>query len=415
MSTPRNAIPLPIGTDFVTRAAYIAALNAIDLMVGAATTDALSNKKLNDLKLLVSPQGGNHTVLANEMIQAVDATAGSVTITLPAATGSGRAVLVVKTDATGNSVVLAAAGADTIDGATSGTTNVQFGGFLVLDRAAGTWWLTPWGFSAVSLTRFQTLLNKTLTSPIVTGNVAGAASYTQPALLAPKFPVTAVSANYAVAVNDTILHVDATAGPITITMPAATVSGRMVLIYKKDGSLNDVTIQRVGGETIDGQVSVVLTKGNEGMLLFDKSSGMWSAHRIPSATDITVGESVKPKLNFVPILNPTLGGFSTVRSASTDFPHTPITLNGLPSSAVAVALMVSVVCSFPDVIAGFVYPGFTTTLGAVVTNGGSSNVGTLTMACLPAGANQIEWFVQNPGLHAWTVNMTVVGYYEPAT
>jgi len=48
MPTPsaRNAIPLPLGVETVTRANYLAALAAIDLMVGPATTETLTNKTL---------------------------------------------------------------------------------------------------------------------------------------------------------------------------------------------------------------------------------------------------------------------------------------------------------------------------------------------------------------------------------
>jgi len=90
-------------------------------------------------------------------------------------------------------------------------------------------------------------------------------------------PVRTVSANYTLGIDEYCLYVDATAGPITITLPAAgnhlygygnyisayqkpyPTQGLEYLIIKKDSSGNAVTVQRAGSDTINGGTSVNTT------------------------------------------------------------------------------------------------------------------------------------------------------------
>lgn len=62
----------------------------------------------------------------------VDATAGAVTVNLPAAAAAkGRIVGVKKIDAGGNAVTLDGSGAETIDGAATLATTTQWASFLI--------------------------------------------------------------------------------------------------------------------------------------------------------------------------------------------------------------------------------------------------------------------------------------------
>ncbi len=72
--------------------------------------------------------------------------------------------------------------------------------------------------------------------------------------------VAAKTANYTATSSDYLLLVDATAGAVTITLPAASSSSGMVLIVKKtDSGANAVTVDANGAETIDGVTTVGLT------------------------------------------------------------------------------------------------------------------------------------------------------------
>lgn len=72
-------------------------------------------------------------------------------------------------------------------------------------------------------------------------------------------------ANYTAVVTDGIILVDATSGPITITLySAAEIRHTPFLAVKKiDSSGNAVTIDGEGSETIDGAASISLTVQHE--------------------------------------------------------------------------------------------------------------------------------------------------------
>lgn len=78
-------------------------------------------------------------VLSSDYFIAVDATAANRTLTLPdIGSEGGRVIVVKKVDASANSVTLAGFGTDTIDGAASVSTAVQYESFTVI--ADGTEW-----------------------------------------------------------------------------------------------------------------------------------------------------------------------------------------------------------------------------------------------------------------------------------
>lgn len=85
---------------------------------------------------------------------------------------------------------------------------------------------------------------------------ADTAQATADAIVVPPSGVRTVTANTTVNFDGTIL-VDATAGPVTVTLQAAALGDR-VLIKKIDASANVVTVAAQGGETINGAANIPL-------------------------------------------------------------------------------------------------------------------------------------------------------------
>jgi lysophospholipase L1-like esterase len=68
------------------------------------------------------------------------------------------------------------------------------------------------------------------------------------------------TANYAATMGDSVLLCNASAGPVTITLPtAAGIPGRSFQVKKTDSSANACSISTTGGQTIDGASTVSLT------------------------------------------------------------------------------------------------------------------------------------------------------------
>lgn len=74
------------------------------------------------------------------------------------------------------------------------------------------------------------------------------------------FPVTSVTADYTATDNDCLILADATSGAITVTLrPADQSKEKLVIVKKTDNSVNAVTIDGNGSETIDGATTVALS------------------------------------------------------------------------------------------------------------------------------------------------------------
>lgn len=81
------------------------------------------------------------SVADSDVVLLVDATAGAVTVTLPAAaSSSGRVLYVKKTDASGNAVTLDGNGAETIDGAATKANTTQYLSYTVVCNGSA-WWI----------------------------------------------------------------------------------------------------------------------------------------------------------------------------------------------------------------------------------------------------------------------------------
>lgn len=74
-------------------------------------------------------------------------------------------------------------------------------------------------------------------------------------------PITRVSSNYRISENDYTAIVTASAGPVALLLPTASTynQGQIFVVKKIDLSGNTVTISVVGGGTIDGGTSVILS------------------------------------------------------------------------------------------------------------------------------------------------------------
>lgn len=81
--------------------------------------------------------------------------------------------------------------------------------------------------------------------------------------------VKAVSSDYTVESEVYWVRVDASAGPITVTLPPVGVIGRPVGVMKSDNSANAVTIDGSGSETIEGAATQSLPTQFDAMLMRD--------------------------------------------------------------------------------------------------------------------------------------------------
>jgi hypothetical protein len=96
--------------------------------VGVATTTPNSTIQVNgSFSTAIATKIADYTATANDHILIVDATAAVRTMTLPTAVGiAGRQYIIKKKDNSANNVIIAAAGAETIDGVPSVTMNIQW-------------------------------------------------------------------------------------------------------------------------------------------------------------------------------------------------------------------------------------------------------------------------------------------------
>ena len=103
-------------------------------------------------------------------------------------------------------------------------------------------------------------------------------------------PSTLVTADYTMTADDRIIEVDASAGPVTVTLvPVSTFRGLKVTIRKADASANTVTVQAAPGDTIDGAPSVTMSSQNDAFTLYAPLSGTrW----IPFAGGVTLSSSI---------------------------------------------------------------------------------------------------------------------------
>jgi len=98
--------------------------------------------------------------------------------------------------------------------------------------------------------------------------------------------------------TEQVILVDATAGPVTVTMPLTTARfGNDVQVQKIDASANAVTIVRTGGDTIDGAVTQILDQQGDALwLISDPVNSEWQINQSRRAEDITFDDAGIPGL-----------------------------------------------------------------------------------------------------------------------
>lgn len=117
------------------------AMTAAELSGDAVTSgsNAVLVHQIHDTVTAINNASSPYTIAATDSLLQCDATAGAVTINLPAATGTGRELTVKKTDSTANGCTLTRAGADLIDGATTVALTVQYAAAKISDAASAVW------------------------------------------------------------------------------------------------------------------------------------------------------------------------------------------------------------------------------------------------------------------------------------
>lgn len=89
----------------------------------------------------VNTQTANYTATPADDVILVDATAGGITLTLPAASnGKGTKLLIIKLDSSGNAVTVTPAGADTIEGNATKSLAAQYNKIGLVSDGVSLWY-----------------------------------------------------------------------------------------------------------------------------------------------------------------------------------------------------------------------------------------------------------------------------------
>lgn len=80
---------------------------------------------------------------------------------------------------------------------------------------------------------------------------------------------------YTISATDYTIRANAVGGAITINLPAATGSGRILNIKKIDASGFAITVDGSGSETIDGLTTQTISGQYDSMQIQDGASGVW--------------------------------------------------------------------------------------------------------------------------------------------
>ena len=90
------------------------------------------------------------------------------------------------------------------------------------------------------------------------------------------FQTRTVTSNTSLTTSDCLVLVDATAGNVTIDLaPVAGKEGSEVIVKKVDSSVNTVTVDANGSETIDGTTTKVLTTQYESIRVASDGATWW--------------------------------------------------------------------------------------------------------------------------------------------
>lgn len=87
--------------------------------------------------------------------------------------------------------------------------------------------------------------------------------------------IVLIDTPYFMTADDCAIYADATSGDITINLLETGADDALLLIQKTDSSVNTVTINRSGSDTIDGGTSIILTR-QRGLIFLHKQGTAWS-------------------------------------------------------------------------------------------------------------------------------------------
>ena len=128
-------LPLITGTDTIAVLGLAQTFTAAQTMAGIVNTGGYTEE--------VTPTSGtshSYTVAAGDTVLALTTgSASDLTVDLPAATGSGRKLLLIKVDSGTNHVVATPNGSDHIEANTTVTISSQYGKLGLLDAVSGVW------------------------------------------------------------------------------------------------------------------------------------------------------------------------------------------------------------------------------------------------------------------------------------
>ncbi len=78
-----------------------------------------------------------------------------------------------------------------------------------------------------------------------------------------------VNTNYVVQPADSVVLVNATGGPIQVSIPSVHITGKRIIVKDRNGvaATNNITIVSLDGDTIDNGPTATLTSNNQAILI----------------------------------------------------------------------------------------------------------------------------------------------------
>lgn len=185
----------------------------------------------------------------------VNATVGSLTVTLPDATQISVGQTVVFTNTGGNTFSVNA-----------------YGSSSVVSVAVGTTWTLYCYDNSTSTGSWRAYQNGAGTSTAVAGALAGLGIKAISTTLNQSMPVTDLNSNYTPSSSDRAKVIKWTGGAGTITLPLASAVGNDWFLNFRNSGSGTLTINRSGSDTINGATSFALATEESMILICDGTS-----------------------------------------------------------------------------------------------------------------------------------------------
>lgn len=271
-----------------------------------------SGQAMNKFVVTNSSRTGAVTLGATgSTLNRCDATSAAFTVTLPAASARNGVVFIfTKTDSSANAVTIQRAGSDTIAGATSIALSQQYQYVVLVSDGTSVWQVFAMGIASTNGAVKVPLLTSDPASPApgemwgrtadafiryvpgtggsanqleikaakdIASGYVGLDSATRLTSASTRFTTnTSLTGTTTLTVSsNTVQKGDASGGAFTVTLPAASLSGRIFIIKKADSSGNAITISRAGSDTIDGATSYSLSAQYQSVTLIADGGTGW--------------------------------------------------------------------------------------------------------------------------------------------